>query len=60
MKRICLGIVRAQDLKDARSVAESLKIPFRILNLADFYRQNVVSPMIDGYASGITPIQMFM
>ena len=45
----------AQDLKDARSVAESLKIPFRILNLADFYRQNVVSPMIDGYASGITP-----
>lgn len=45
----------AQDLKDARAVAEKIKIPFRILNLTNFYQTNVVEPMVQGYADGITP-----
>ena len=45
----------AQDLKDARAVADKLGIPFRILNLMDFYHNHVVDPMIQGYAQGITP-----
>ena len=45
----------AQDLKDARAVADKLGIPFRILNLMDFYHHHVVDPMIQGYAQGITP-----
>ena len=43
----------AQDLKDARSVAT--EDSFQNSESGRFYRQNVVSPMIDGYASGITP-----
>ena len=45
----------AQDLKDAQAVADKLGIPFRILNLMDFYHHHVVDPMIQGYARGITP-----
>ena len=45
----------AQDLRDAREVAKKLGVPFRILNLIDFYRHHVVNPMVQGYANGITP-----
>ena len=45
----------AQDLRDARGVAETLQIPFRVLNLSDFYQKHVVNPMIEGYAEGVTP-----
>ena len=45
----------AKDLKDAKRIAEHLGIPFQVLNLVDFYRREVVQPMIRGYASGITP-----
>ena len=48
----CPGI---RDLKDAESVASQLKLPFRLLNLTDFYQNHVVSPMVEGYAAGITP-----
>ena len=48
----CPGI---QDLKDAESVAEQLRLPFRLLNLSEFYQNHVVNPMIEGYAMGITP-----
>ena len=45
----------AKDLADAREVADFLKIPFSVVNFIDFYHQEIVRPMIDGYAMGITP-----
>ena len=45
----------AKDLADAQKVCEQLKIPFRVVNFVDFYQREVVNPMIDGYANGITP-----
>lgn len=45
----------ARDLKDAEKVCDQLKIPFRVVNFVDFYQREVVTPMVDGYASGITP-----
>jgi tRNA-specific 2-thiouridylase len=45
----------AQDLRDAEQVCNQLKIPFRVVNFVDFYQREVVNPMVDGYASGITP-----
>ena len=38
-----------------RRLFAQLGIPFRVVNLMDFYRQHVVPPMVEGYASGITP-----
>jgi len=45
----------AQDLKDAKSIAQSLHVPFHVVNFIDFYQKEVVTPMVDGYAQGITP-----
>ena len=54
---ICLANAGAQDLIDARLVSEKIGVPFRIVNLMDFYHQHVVEPMVEGYADGITPNQ---
>jgi tRNA-uridine 2-sulfurtransferase len=45
----------ARDLADAEAVAESLGIPFRVVNFVDFYHREVVLPMVSGYEQGITP-----
>lgn len=45
----------AKDLKDAESVADNLKIQFDVVNFVDFYHHEVVQPMVQGYADGITP-----
>jgi tRNA-specific 2-thiouridylase len=45
----------AKDLRDAEEVCNQLKIPFRVVNYSNFYRREVVQPMVDGYADGITP-----
>ena len=45
----------AQDLKDAKLVARTLGISFSVVNFIDFYQQNVVMPMVQGYKAGITP-----
>lgn len=44
-----------QDIADAREVAESLRIPFRVVNLMREYRTRVVEYLIKGYQTGITP-----
>ncbi|MEX2381170.1 MAG: tRNA 2-thiouridine(34) synthase MnmA [Opitutales bacterium] len=44
-----------QDIEDARKVAETLEIEFRIVNLIDEYRERIVEYLIDGYKKGITP-----
>jgi tRNA-specific 2-thiouridylase len=44
-----------QDIEDARAVALHLGLPFQIINLMEEYRQKVVSYLLGGYQSGITP-----
>ena len=55
MRKIFWETVRVFGLRDAESVARQLKLPFRVLNLTDFYQNHVVAPMVEGYAAGITP-----
>lgn len=44
-----------QDVEDARAVAETLGIPFEIVNLMDEYKERVVSYLLKGYEDGVTP-----
>lgn len=44
-----------QDIADARAVADSLGIPFRLVNLMREYRARVVEYLLSGYQAGITP-----
>lgn len=44
-----------QDIADAQQVCEKLAIPFRIVNLIENYREEVVKMLVEGYARGITP-----
>jgi tRNA-uridine 2-sulfurtransferase len=44
-----------QDIEDARAVADSLAIPFRVVNLMDAYRSKIVQYLLEGYEAGITP-----
>lgn len=44
-----------QDIEDARAVAKSLGIEFRVIDLIDAYRDRIVDYLIEGYRSGITP-----
>jgi tRNA-uridine 2-sulfurtransferase len=44
-----------EDIEDARAVAESLQIPFRVVNLMREYRTRVVEYLLKGYQAGITP-----
>ena len=44
-----------QDIEDARTVAEALQIPFRVVNLMREYRARVVEYLLKGYQTGITP-----
>jgi len=44
-----------QDIEDAAAVAESIGIPFRVVNLMTDYRERIVDYLLDGYRSGITP-----
>jgi len=43
------------DIEDARMVARSLGIPFRIINFMEQYREKVVDYLLQGYQDGITP-----
>ncbi len=44
-----------QDIEDAAAVADTLGIPFRVVNLMKEYRERIVDYLLDGYQSGITP-----
>jgi len=44
-----------QDIDDARAVADSLGIEFRVVNLMRDYRERVVKYLLRGYEEGITP-----
>src|SRR5258708_30133797 len=43
------------DIEDARLVADTLGIPFRVVNLMREYRTRVVDYLLAGYQSGGTP-----
>jgi tRNA-specific 2-thiouridylase len=44
-----------QDIEDARAVARTLGIEFRVIDLIDSYRERIVDYLVEGYRSGITP-----
>lgn len=44
-----------QDIEDARAVAKTLGIEFRVIDLIDSYRNRIVDYLIEGYRAGITP-----
>lgn len=43
------------DVANARAVAETLGIPFKIVDLIADYREHIVSYLVNGYKNGITP-----
>lgn len=44
-----------ESVTDARQVADSLGIPFYLINVEQPFKQNVVDFFIDGYKEGLTP-----
>jgi tRNA-specific 2-thiouridylase len=44
-----------QDIEDARAVAKTLGIEFRVIDLIDAYRDRIVEYLVEGYRAGITP-----
>lgn len=44
-----------KDRESAKSVAEHLQIPFRLINMIEDYQKEVVSYLITGYQNGLTP-----
>ncbi len=45
----------ADDVADARSVAEALGMPFKVFDMAEQFKQQVIERFIDAYESGYTP-----
>lgn len=43
------------DLRDARRVADSLAIPFYVINYTDLFRSQVIEPFAHAYLQGKTP-----
>lgn len=44
-----------EDIESAAAAAGKIGVPFRVINLVQEYREKVVSYLVDGYKSGITP-----
>ena len=43
------------DIYDARAVADSLDVPFYVVNVMDAFSREVVDYFVEGYAKGLTP-----
>ncbi|MEO1483502.1 MAG: tRNA 2-thiouridine(34) synthase MnmA [Myxococcota bacterium] len=43
------------DMRDARRVADTLGIPFYVLNYADVFREEIIGPFAEAYLQGRTP-----
>ena len=46
----------SQDVDDARSVADKLKIPFYVLNCEAKFKAAVIDPFLKAYMQGLTPL----
>jgi len=55
-KAQCGSCCSPDDIEDARAVAETLGIPFYVANVEDLFKERVVSPFVQSYLSGRTPI----
>lgn len=51
----CFGPDEKNDLKDARAIAEKLKIPFYALDLKEKYRKKILDFFVSEYLKGNTP-----
>lgn len=45
----------AQDRQSAEAVAGYLGLPFKMLNMVEVYKQQVVEALVEGYKQGLTP-----
>ena len=55
-KAQCGSCCSPEDVDDARRVAESLGIPFYVANAEDLFKERVVTPFVQSYLGGKTPI----
>ncbi|MFL5319764.1 MAG: tRNA 2-thiouridine(34) synthase MnmA [Myxococcaceae bacterium] len=52
----CGSCCSPDDIDDARAVADALGIPFYVANVEDLFKERVVSPFVQSYLNGRTPI----
>lgn len=52
----CGSCCSPDDIDDARAVAEKLGIPFYVSNVEELFKERVVSPFVQNYLNGKTPI----
>jgi tRNA-uridine 2-sulfurtransferase len=55
-KAQCGSCCSPEDIDDARAVADKLSIPFYVANVEELFKERVVSPFVQSYLNGATPI----
>lgn len=55
-KAQCGSCCSPEDIDDARAVAQTLGIPFYVANAENLFKERVVTPFVQSYLSGRTPI----
>ena len=49
------GSGKPEDVQDARSVAQSLGMPFYVLELSEDFKKSVITDFVEAYKNGLTP-----
>lgn len=55
-KAQCGSCCSPEDIDDARAVADALQIPFYVANVEELFKDRVVTPFVQNYLNGRTPI----